>query len=125
MNQESVENWTKAGVKFTMFLFLIPIVIAAIVGGMGEGVHELWNWLMPRIFGLPLISFWQGVGLLVLSWILFGGFGWLGLPGRRSRRRHHLREVWENMDPEQRAKFREGLRQACKPAPAPPEGSTA
>lgn len=32
----------------------------------------LWNWLMPVIFGLTAITFWQALGLLVLSKILFG-----------------------------------------------------
>ena len=34
----------------------------------------LWNWLMPTIFGLPIISFWQAWGLVVLSHILFKTF---------------------------------------------------
>lgn len=32
----------------------------------------LWNWLMPEIFGLTTISFWQALGLNLLSGILFG-----------------------------------------------------
>jgi len=32
------------------------------------------DWLAPAIFGLHTISFWQALGLLVLSKILFGGF---------------------------------------------------
>ncbi len=35
----------------------------------------LWNWLMPAIFGLGLITYWQAVGLFILAKILFGGFG--------------------------------------------------
>lgn len=35
----------------------------------------LWNWLVPVLFSGPIISFWQAAGLLVLSKILFGGFG--------------------------------------------------
>jgi hypothetical protein len=118
-------TWVERAVKFPIVAIVGGIVIAAIVGGMSEGVHELWNGLMPRIFRLPVITFWQSVGLLALSWILFGGFGWLGLPGRRSHRRHRLHDAWDRMDPEQRAKFRERLRGACKPTAAPPEGSTA
>jgi len=37
-------------------------------------VMQLWNWLMPALFGLKLITYWQALGLLVLSKILFGGF---------------------------------------------------
>ena len=34
-------------------------------------VKLLWNWLMPVIFGLPLITFWQAAGLMLLISILF------------------------------------------------------
>ena len=37
----------------------------------------LWNWLMPMIFGLTTIGFWEALGILLLSKILFGG----GHPG--------------------------------------------
>ena len=36
------------------------------------GLMFLWNWLMPAIFGLTIITFWQALGLLILSKILFG-----------------------------------------------------
>lgn len=35
----------------------------------------LWNWLMPAIFNLPTISFWQSLGLVILSNLLFPGKG--------------------------------------------------
>jgi hypothetical protein len=38
---------------------------------MGLPLQLLWNWLMPRIFGLPTIGFWEAVGLNVMSSILF------------------------------------------------------
>ena len=31
----------------------------------------LWNWLMPVIFNLPEITFWQALGLNMLAGILF------------------------------------------------------
>ena len=34
-------------------------------------VMWLWNWLMPEIFGLVEITFWQGLGLIMLSGFLF------------------------------------------------------
>jgi hypothetical protein len=47
------------------------IAIAAIGFGLGLIVMLLWNWLMPTIFGLPELSYWQAVGLTVLSHLLF------------------------------------------------------
>jgi hypothetical protein len=34
-------------------------------------VQLLWNWLVPQIFGLPKIGFWQTVGLILLVNLLF------------------------------------------------------
>lgn len=41
---------------------------AAIVG---YPLMWLWNWLMPILFKLPEITFWQAVGVSVLSGLLF------------------------------------------------------
>jgi len=35
----------------------------------------LWNWLMPTLFGLTAITYWQAVGLFILAKILIGGCG--------------------------------------------------
>jgi hypothetical protein len=32
----------------------------------------LWNWLMPFLFGVPVITFWQALGISFLCGILFG-----------------------------------------------------
>jgi hypothetical protein len=37
---------------------------------MGFPLMWLWNWVMPSVFNLPQISFWQAVGLNLLSAIL-------------------------------------------------------
>jgi hypothetical protein len=69
-------------------------------------VMLLWNSLIPSIFGLGIISFWQALGLLVLSRLLFGGFGHGG--GRRFGRMRHkngIREKWMSMTPEQQKEF--------------------
>ena len=33
----------------------------------------IWNNVVPDVFGLKEISFWQAIGILVLASILFGG----------------------------------------------------
>ena len=80
-------------------------------------VMQLWNWLMPGLFGWHLIGFWQAVGILVLSKILFGGFRPRFGPGMYWRRRMMAR--WEQMTPEERQKFREGMRGRCGPVSSP------
>ena len=39
---------------------------------LGLPLMLLWNWLMPMIFGLPALTFWQAVGINFLASILFG-----------------------------------------------------
>jgi hypothetical protein len=80
-------------------------------------VMRLWNWLTPALFGWHAITFWQALGVLVLSKILFGGFRFRRGPGLRWRRR--MMERWERMTPEQREQFREGMRGRCGSFGAP------
>jgi hypothetical protein len=45
----------------------------------------LWNGLMPRIFRLPAIGYWEGWGLFILASILFKGSPARGGKGRERR----------------------------------------
>jgi hypothetical protein len=106
-------------VRRTVFAVVATAVVFGVAIGMGEAVEQLWNWLMPGIFGLRTIGFWQALGLMGLSWILFCGPSWLGPRPRRYGYSNRMAERWEQMTPEQRATFREGLRGRCGPAEAP------
>jgi hypothetical protein len=94
------------GLKFVLFAAMFVTVC-------GFVVMSLWNWLMPALFGWHLINFWQAVGILVLSKILFGGFR--GHPGRHLYWRRRMLERWEQMTPDEREKFRHGMRGRCGP----------
>ena len=83
------------------FIALVGVSVVTLI------VMELWNVLMPAIFKLPVIGFWQALGLLLLSKLLFGGFRPRGA-GPRWRRR--MRQRWEQMTPEERERFKEGMR---------------
>ena len=74
----------------------------------GEVVMHLWNWLLPVLFGWPLITFWQALGLLVLCRILFGGHG--GRGHDRFKWRRPSAERWGRMTPEEREKLRQSMR---------------
>jgi hypothetical protein len=101
--------------------FLLAAVVFVAV--FGFVVMNLWNWLMPPLFGRQVIGFWQAVGLLVLSRILFGGFrGRSGSPMHWRRRMH---ERWEAMTPEEREKFRTGIQGRCGPFRPPTSESKA
>jgi hypothetical protein len=49
----------------------IMAIISLVCLLLGLPLMLLWNWLMPVIFGLSEISFWQAVGLNLLASILF------------------------------------------------------
>ena len=86
--------------------FLMPVGFLAVTAGFSAVVMLLWNWLMPSLFGLGVINFWQALGILVLSRILFGGFGGgHGLKRHKFHAGHHMREKWMKMTPEQRQEF--------------------
>jgi len=53
-----------------VILGIITVAVLAIV--FGVFVKWLWNALMPAVFGLPEIGYWQAVGLVVLTHIFFG-----------------------------------------------------
>ena len=59
---------------------MVAIFVLIVIAGFGQAVLQLWNLLMPDIFGLHPISFWQAVGLMALSWLLFGGLGHVPRP---------------------------------------------
>ncbi|HYL15552.1 MAG TPA: hypothetical protein VEV41_21140 [Terriglobales bacterium] len=97
-------NWIVRVLKFVVIAALIITVSSFVVMG-------LWNWLTPTLFGWHVITFWQALGLLILSKILFGGFR--GRPGRHMYWRHRMMERWEQMSPEEREKFRQAVRGRC------------
>jgi hypothetical protein len=90
-------------------LWFAPFGIALFMAIGGEVVLHLWNWLAPALFGLREVTFWQALGLLALCRILFGGFGMGGGGMDRSRYRRRMAERWDQMTPEEREKFCQGL----------------
>jgi len=99
-------------VKLSRFskTILIAVCIAALLGGVGVVVMNLWNWLIPALFGGPVLHFWQAIGLLALTRILVGrvgrGPGHWGWRGR-------MRQDWQRMTPEEREKLRETFARRC------------
>ena len=91
-------------------VILIALVATVVFTGL---VMTLWNVLMPAIFAVKAITFWQALGLLVLSKILFGGFR--GFPAGGPRWRRRLSERWEKMTPEEREVFKQGIGRCGQP----------
>jgi hypothetical protein len=88
--------------KIGFFILIAAVVMSAIV-------MWLWNWLVPVLFGGPVISFLQAAGLLILSKILFKGF----MGGMKGHRCGGWRNRWEKMSPEEREKMRTLWKKRC------------
>ncbi len=99
--------------KFLGFACLF-IGLAALVGFV---VMTLWNVLLPDILGLKSITFWQALGLLTLSRILFGGpggrGGWRGGGPRQQRWKEKMAERWQHLTPEQRDQMKAKWQSRC------------
>ncbi|WP_216850290.1 DUF3106 domain-containing protein [Granulicella sp. L46] len=87
----------------------IIVLVAVALTVFGFVTEHLWNWLMPAIFGLKTISFAQGLGLVVLSKILLGGFHKHAGGGPRGWKRG-MEDRWARMSPEERERFRAGMK---------------
>jgi len=96
--------------RWVVLIFLVPLASLVFIAAGGEAVLHLWNWLLPPLFGWRELTFWQAVGILALCRILFGNWGGRG-PRSNVRRRWDRR--WEQMTPEEREKFRQGMRGGC------------
>ena len=72
----------KTGFKYAGF----GVLGVAAVFGFTFVVMWLWNALIPELFNGPELAYWQTLGLLVLSKILFSGIGGGGDKSRHSRK---------------------------------------
>ena len=86
---------------------IVGIALFIFLGGWI--VMSLWNYLLPALFGWRTITFWQAAAMLALCRILFGGVSGRGWHNSRSGRR--MRDGWQHMTPEDREKFRQGMRE--------------
>jgi hypothetical protein len=94
-------------------LKIIGFVILGIAACFGFGlvVKLLWNWLMPQIFGLPLITYWQGIGLLILSCILLGRLGGGDSGSHKDKHhKHHKNSIKEKIKNEIRIEIEKDLK---------------
>ena len=100
------------------------VLVLAVIAAVGFVVMSLWNWLVPALFRGPALQYWQAVGLLLLSRILFGSLrgrgGWHG-----HWRQRMWRERWASMTPEERARLREQFQTRCGHGVGPGHGTTA
>lgn len=94
--------------KFIIFFIAIASLVTLIV-------MTLWNLILPEVLGVKEINFWQALGLLLLSKILFGGFhgGWAH---KKQQWKQRMAQKWQHMTPEEREKFKQELKNRCIPS---------
>jgi len=95
------------------------VLAIALVGTL---TMVLWNWLVPELFHGPVVSFWQALGLLALTKILFWSF---------AKKSHHpgghwrpyWKEKWNAMTPEDRERFKQKMKDKwCHRSAGPGQG---
>jgi hypothetical protein len=92
-------HWAKLVI---LFIVIGPIAIFI----FGWIVMFLWNNALAPVLHISEVTFWQGLGILVLCKILFSSFS-----GGRSRRhstwKERITQKWNNMTPEEKEKFKQ------------------
>jgi hypothetical protein len=104
------KTWLIAGLKVLAWMTAALVVF-------GFVVMLLWNWLTPHLFGWKVIGFWQAVGLVALSHVLFGRFRFRSVDPRQVRERMTTR--WKRMTPKEQDQFLDRLRKRWS-GPEPP-----
>lgn len=95
------------GLKIVMWVGL-GILFVALIGLL---TMNLWNWLMPTLFGLPAINLLQTFGLLLLSKILFGFGGKSGGGARHWKMKKQMYDKFQSMSPEDRERFKNRMKE--------------
>jgi hypothetical protein len=96
-------------IRKVLGFILLAIIGVLVFSGI---VMLLWNALLPELFHFPVITFWQALGLLILTKLLFGGFR--GGGPRGGRWKDKMKQRWMNMTPEQREKFKQEWGRRCR-----------
>ena len=120
--------WLARALKFAVIMVIALGVVSVIV-------MYLWNWLVPTLFSGPTLTYWQTLGLLLLSRLLLGGLrprGPFHHPGRFGHKRFGHgpfgrgmhRKHWSHMTREERQKMREHLRNQRRGFGGPQAGSS-
>lgn len=84
MNTHHKKGKLLIAVFFIAGLFLLPYVVML-----------LWNGILPEVIGVKTITYWQAVGIFILSKLLFGGFKG---GGKHHKMKEHFRNCCENKE---------------------------
>jgi len=96
----TLERNVKKGFKIAGWVILGIVGVSALAVLFGFIVMWLWNRLMGGVFGLPELTYWEAVGLLILAKIFFGSMHGEGGGGGKKKQKKDKSRRWENWDPE-------------------------
>lgn len=77
----------KSPIEIAGMIIFGAIAITGLAILFGFVIMWLWNWLMPEIFGLTTLSYWQAVGLFIFLKLLLGGCGGSGKSSKSSKQK--------------------------------------
>ena len=98
---------SRVGRIILMVILIAPVAIFI----FGSVIMLLWNNVLTPVLHVSTITFWQALGILVLSKILFSSFNGRGHRPRRFYWREKM--LWNSMSPEQKEKFKEEWKNRC------------
>ena len=97
--------WQRKPVMIVNFYLALMFIFAAFV-------MVLWNLILPEVIGVKSVNYFQALGILILSKILFSGFfGKHGWPGQQWKQ--EMKEKFSNMTPEEKEKFKTEWKNRC------------
>ncbi len=109
--------WVKKAFKI-LLLAIVGVTVLSFI------VMSLWNNILVGVLHVGAITFWQALGIFILSKILFGGFKGGGFRGgmhghgqwKNDMREkwQGVREKWDSMAPEEREKFKQEWKNQCR-----------
>ena len=104
------KDWLKDFLLMTGLGLLVFLVVAFLFGFV---TMALWNYLLPDIFGLPKISYWQAVGLLIFPHLFFINTKVKTKKKKKGNKKQRFKAKWESMSEEEQAAF---LKEHVKPS---------
>ena len=106
MNNKYKKSWA--------LLILCPPLIFLAVALI---VMWLWNCILPEVVGVKSINYWQAMGILVLSKILFGGFRGGARKKWMDCKEEHLNKKTENFSDDEKEQFKQKLKERFANSP--------
>lgn len=98
----------RSGFRYGWLAILFFIALLALGGWI---VMALWNWILPGLTGVGMISFEKAIGLLLLCRLLFGR--WRGRKPGPPWMRNKERTGWMNWSPEEKERLQSEWKRRC------------